>query len=503
MCAKHEDIETKFEKAFQQASGANPVFPFAAKQQMAKMVEEIATTNNILTNPDNGILNTRQEYFIKGGNAAEEYHASSYNLDAILKDHDSRAYTDRRPEWNQHEWHGETLGKNANPDVILSQDGQVTHSSQLKYNKDAASTAGEMSQVKDGQVKYDKNDSYIGPKEQINDIKLKSKENIEKNISRDGDLVQREAYQQTHDKATDRLSNGEVSSKPLSKEEANEIGKGDLEKFEQLGNEYQSRSTLKQMGNAAAGAAAMSALVSGSVNTVRYIKMARDGNISAEDAVFEIVKETVCSAADSAVKAGANVGIQSLMVRYGTEKIVLSTLARQGMGAMLRTNMVTVGVTCGIDAIKDIVKLGMGDISKEEFYERQGKNMLATSAGVSGGALGAAAVSSAIAGMGLSAAVGNALMIAGGLSGGLIAGLAMTLAIENGIEKPYRELVQNTAHLQSAAKELERVSQTVFMGQVLFSKYLESDILLDQQLQLQMDKIDQAGDEALNTIMKL
>ncbi len=67
------------------------------------------------------------------------------------------------------------------------------------------------------------------------------------------------------------------------------------------------------MGNAAVGAAALSAVISGSINTVRYIQLAREGKISIEDATFKIVGETVASAADSAVKAASTTGLNSLI----------------------------------------------------------------------------------------------------------------------------------------------------------------------------------------------
>ncbi|GHT00664.1 hypothetical protein FACS1894139_16810 [Planctomycetales bacterium] len=80
-------IEEEFENAFRNATAVNPVFPYAAKQQMAQMVEEIAANNGALK----GILNTDQTSFAKGGFAAEEWHAHGFNLDAILKDSENRA----------------------------------------------------------------------------------------------------------------------------------------------------------------------------------------------------------------------------------------------------------------------------------------------------------------------------------------------------------------------------------------------------------------------------
>ena len=139
---------------------------------------------------------------------------------------------------------------------------------------------------------------------------------------------------------------------------------------------------------------------------------------------------------------------------------------------MLKTNAVTVGVNCAIDAVKDLVRLGAGKISAQEFFDRQGRGVLDTTAGVVGGGLGTAA------GAGMATALGasagsvalTAASIVGGLAGGMIAGLAMNLAIENGIEKPYRDLVRNTESLRDAAIELDRVSRNAVKYQVLFGQ---------------------------------
>lgn len=55
------------------------------------------------------------------------------------------------------------------------------------------------------------------------------------------------------------------------------------------------------------------------------------GKLSEEEAVVEILVETASSAADSAVKAGSVVGAQSLLVRYGSEKVLIDTLSKQGL----------------------------------------------------------------------------------------------------------------------------------------------------------------------------
>jgi hypothetical protein len=144
----------------------------------------------------------------------------------------------------------------------------------------------------------------------------------------------------------------------------------------------------------------------------------------------------------------------------------------------------------------------MGNMTKEEFYERQGKGILTTSAGTVGGTLGAATAQGTALALGFSSA--PALVpILGGLSGGLIAGMAMTLAIENGVEKPYLDLVKNTSALREAAQVLEETSQTVLKGQILFTKFLESDAELEERLNMQFNRIDAAGNNALNAINKI
>ncbi|MBD5416539.1 MAG: hypothetical protein HDR50_02470 [Desulfovibrio sp.] len=492
-----ESLEKKYEIAFEQAAALQPIFPEAAKREMAQMVEVIARGNENIRSE----LQTNRRIEQKGGYIAEEFHAETFNLDSIYNESDARAITDRYKQ----DWQEQGLSRNDNPDVVIVEEGKITTKSQLKYEKTAKKTAGKLSQKNaDGSVKYGQNDSYIVPKDQKNEVKNYSKQrSVEKANAGDAELA--ESFKQTSEKTTDTLSDGKATSKPLSKKEANELGKGNLDKLKEIESDYQTASTLKQMGNAAVGAAAMSAVVSGSVNTLKYIQLANSGELTAEEATVKILGETAAAAADSAVKASANAGVQSLMVRYGTEEAAMQVLAQQGMKNMLKTNAVTVGVTCAVDAVKDLVRLGTGQISTQEFFDRQGKGVLMTSAGVAGSALGTAAGAGIATTLGLSSGTlaVTVLEFIGGMSGGMIAGLAMALAIENGIEKPYRDLVRNTENLKAAACELERVSRNVFRSQILFTKYLEADYRLEKELQTQMDRVDEAGQRAFEAISKI
>lgn len=492
-----DSIEKKYEKAFEQLASIQPIFPENAKRQMAQMVEIIARANENIQYR----LNTNQHFGQKAGFIAEEFLAETFNLDACLQDDPSRAFTDRYKA----EWQNQGLKGNDNPDLIIVQDGQTVYKAQAKFDKTPQKTAGQFSQKNpDGTVKYGKMDDYLAPADQVDDIKAYAAERSQEKAQA-GDTALEESFRQTSEKTKARIERDGVKSQELTKAEADRMGKGDLEKLREIESGYQTKSTLKQMGNAAIGAAAMSAVVSGSINTLRYVQLAREGKITAREATIKIVGETVASAADSAIKASANTGIQSLMVRYGSEKAALQILTNQGLKSMLKTNAVTVGVICAVDLVKDLVNLGIGSITKEQFYERQGKGVLTTASGVFGGALGTAGAAGLATAFG--AASGTLTMtvasVIGGMSGGLIAGLAMSFAIENGIERPYRELVANTRALRASASVLETVSQTMVKGQVFFSRYLENDIRMEAALQDQMERIDESGMQALDAINRI
>ena len=230
------------------------------------------------------------------------------------------------------------------------------------------------------------------------------------------------------------------------------------------------------MQEAASGAAAMSAIVSGTVNIVTYTKMVREGRLDPSEAVIMIATETAASAADSAIKAAAATGTQSLIVRYGSQELIRK-MAGQGVGALVRSNAVSVATVCAIDAIKDLVLFGAGKITADQLKERAGKNILNTSAASMGGTLGALACG----GLASGAFAATALPIVGGLAGGLICSMAMDMAIENGIEAPYRELVSNAASLTDSARLLEEVSQQIFRGQVTFQGFLVADAEQDSR----------------------
>jgi hypothetical protein len=488
---KQKRIENAYEKAFSQLGTIQVAFPLEAKREMSKMVEQIARTDKILAEK---IINTQQNINIKGGFAAEEALAESYNLDAILKGKESRALTSRYDEWGKTGLKGndpvaDIVGVNKDVFSRNEANADVIYKAQSKFWDTPESTAGGLAQVKDGRSKYQGTDAAIGPKDQINptdgsvisvaDHALAKAQASEAK----GDMAQAEASMDVAIKATDKVEFNDASGKGFTKEEANQVGAG-LEAGEAIKkdyrDDYQTASTLNNMKQAAVNAAAISAVASGVFNTFTYVKMAAEGKISEKEAVIKICSETLSSAADSAFKCAANSGIQSCLVRYAGDEVakgVVSGLAANSTSMLLRTNILTVGVICGVDLVKDMVRLGMGKIDGKEFETKSVKNVLSTAFGVTGASVGANAAGA----MGIAYAG-----LIGGLAGGLIAGLAVQFAISNHIERPYKQLLYNTVVLAESMKVFEQVSRDIYKGQAAFSAYLEAETLLDRQMEQQL-----------------
>lgn len=468
-------IEEKYERAIRNAAPLNPVFPHQAKEQMAALIEEIGRSNANIEQ----FLSHQTTAAHRGGFVAEEYHATTFNMDSILKGKALRAETGM----DNH-----LIGNNDRvSDIVIARDGQIEVRVQSKYMGDAATTANKHAALDTATLKpkYEGADVALSPADQVEAVAKHAREQAAKHEGKaaaaspaDADqLVTRghrakaEAYRQTADKTSGRLEHDGVSSKDLTKAEANALGDNDTSKLDAIRSAYKTDSTIQQMGRAAAGAAAMAAVVAGTVNTVRYLDQVRKGKLSPQEATIKIVAETGAAAADSAIKAGLVTGTHSIITRLSSQTVV-TTLARQSLGTMLRSNAISAGVVCAVDAAKDLVLLAKGDITAAEFEERQGKGLLTTSAGVMGSTLGMAAMPA----LGTSVALAPVI---GALAGALVAGAAMSFAMEVGIEAPYRELVSNTRDLRESALLLEEVSQGIFHGQVHFTAFLTVDAELD------------------------
>ncbi len=475
-----ESIEEKYERAMKDAISVNPAFSYQAKAQMAAMVEEIARSNeNFAT-----FLKWENSPERLGGFLAEEFHSTTFNMDSILKDRSFRAETGMD--------NNVIDNNNTQVDIAVADVGNILKTAQSKFMGDAGTTAKSHSTLNKDTLapKYGNADIALSPSDQTAAVRKSALDNAARHERQAEQLAQSggspevirahkaqaEAYRQTAGKVSDTVKHEDVTSTPLSKSEANALGKGDLKKLDEVRSDYQTRSTLQQMGKAAAGAAAMTAVVAGTVNSLRYLDLARQGKISSSEAVVKIVAETTAAAADSAVKASLITGANSTIIRVTSQ--TTTQLAKQGLKTMMRANAVSVGVVCAVNAVKDLVLLARGEITEEMFYERQGKGFLNTGAGTMGASLGAA----------IMPAIGGAVVLpalVGGLVGGVVASVAMDFAIEAGVEAPYQDLVSNATLLNESARLLTEVSQQIFDAQVNFERFLLADAALDEAFRKQ------------------
>ncbi|MDG5497907.1 hypothetical protein [Niveispirillum sp. BGYR6] len=472
-------IETKFERGFANAAGVNPVFSHAAKEQMRAMVEQIMRTDANLA----GIRGTAQGTAHKAGFAAEEWHSSTFNLDSILNNDGVRAYTDKYTEFSDA---GYKI--NDTPDIVIMKNGEEVSKIQSKYYKSAKETYKALREVdKEGNIKYHEMDSFIAPSDQAQDVADIARRYKTKEQEKGTRPAVEQAAGMVEAKTTDSLSTDGAQSTPLSKSQAERLAReADPDFKRDVENQYKTSSTQQRVREAAVSAAAMSAIISGVVNTFAYSKQVREGKLAASEAAVKIAAETAAAAADSALKAAAVTGTHSLLARYGSQEL-MRKMAGRSIGALTRSTAVSVVAVSAVDLIKDIVLFSAGKITLQQLEERSGKGILNTSAATLGGTLGALTGG----GLAVGTFVAPAVPVLAGLVGGLICSMAMDFAIENGIEAPYRQLLSNATTLRDAAYLLDEVSQNVFHGQVAFYQYLIEDAAADKQFnQMMSDSAD-------------
>lgn len=139
-----------------------------AADTVGKMVDEITQANHLVKIQSS----TNQNVAIKARFVAETWHSESFNLDAILKDKNIRAFTD-----NFKGNHGLSKNNTVHDIVILDGNKQVL-TAQSKYCGTAEKTANAFREKKDGNFKYADNDIFLGPSDQLNDIKQHAQRDI-------------------------------------------------------------------------------------------------------------------------------------------------------------------------------------------------------------------------------------------------------------------------------------------------------------------------------------
>lgn len=497
-------------------AAVNQYFPDAARREMGEIVEQIARTDSYLAR----LMGQEQSMPLKVGFAAEQLHTESFNLRAILEEKAFRAYIDKHPEWKG------SLGLSGNDTVsdivVADSTGKILHRSQSKYYGTPEKTANAMRQLDPNtrQAKYTEVDSFVGPKEQIrgDSAPLPAGEKpskIEDYLDRTANKFREtrpgvsEAASDTHAKVSDRLQHDGIESDPLSTRDVRDNLRGEGEGFDHTQSQRDHAmlaSTTKQMMRAAGLAAAVAAVASGVQSTCRCLALVKEGKMTREEAVLHVLRTTTVSSADAAVKAGAATGAVSVARAL---HILPQQLGTASVSTMVTAGGIAGAAIVGADLVVSLVNLAAGKTTVAAVEERFGKNVLQTSAGVWGSAIGFGMLQGggAAGGMAATATTGAAtisvatlMTAAGPLAGGMIAGLAVTRAIELGIERPFRELIQDTELLQAAQEAMNDTAQRFALGQQAFEAFVKEDQKLDSKFQETIGEIDATG-QRLNDLI--
>lgn len=454
------------------------IWASSAAIQMEKIVTECRFSDVEI----NKISGTNQSIPIKAGFGAERLHTETFNLDSILKNKEVKAYTDSCS--------GSPLPRNhPTHDIVVMNGEEQVLGVQLKYFKDGEKTANAFRDTRDGVAYYKDSDALIGPADQLADIQAKARQVELKNQETRPDVAS--AARDVQEKATDRLKYGDVESRPLSKNEAEIIAKGDEAgkgAHRKIQNQYKNQSTLQQSLNAGKSAAIITSVISGTINTISCLNMVQNGKMTTDEAVIYILKNTGIAAADAALKATAATAAVSLIAREIPELF---------KGSMLQSNLVSGaagGVAiCAVDLVECLVLVAVGRMTIAELETRTGKNIFQTGSGVIGASIGAV--------IGASAGPVGALL--GSLIGGMITSVATTVAIENNIEKPFREIMNNTAQIVVTEHIMINSIQYLDQAQTVFSDFRIGCYVSEQQFDKKIDRVNQLGlsmQQKLNSI---
>ncbi|WP_244256442.1 hypothetical protein [Pseudomonas aeruginosa] len=439
-------MDKEHKRAAAQSISLCPIWTVQASEKAGLMLTEIGQANAIL----NKISSTAQNAAIKGGFAAETWHAESYNLDAILKDKDVRAFTDN--------FSNTPLAKNdMTHDIVVMRGDEQLLGAQLKYFKDADATQKAFRSTKDGVHSYKDSDLFLGPSDQIEGVRLSANRDALRNQQTRPEVSQ--AAEKVRDNTAGQLDVDGVQSTPLSKREAEHLGSAtktgkDLHESMQTG--YLNKATLQQSARAAGSAAIITTVVAGSINTFQYIKQVKDGHITAEQATIQILQNTVIAAGDSALKAG---------VANASVSIAARSMPGLFTGTLFKRSFANGGVAgaavCAVDLVQCLVMFSAGKMTLEEMETRTGKNLFQTGAGVVGASVGAA----------VGAIGGPPGALVGSLIGGLITTLAMNIALDNHIEKEFQLTLVSTEQVMGSAIGMTEALEYLHVSQQFYADF--------------------------------
>lgn len=455
-----------------------PIWPTQAAEKIGRMVDEINQANTIMSQ----ISSTAQNSAIKGGFAAETWHAESFNLDAILKDKDICAFTDR--------FSNTPLQKNDTlHDIFIMQGDEPVFGVQLKYFKDAEATQKAFRSTKDGIHRYQDSDRFLGPSDQIDGIKLSANRDVLRNQETRPEVAR--VAEKVRDNTSGQIDADGVQSTPLSKRNAEQVGNGsksgnDLHQEMQTG--YLNKATVQQSLRAAGSAAVITTVIAGSINTFQYIRQFRNGEISAEQATIQILQNTAIAAGDSALKAGIATTSVSMAARSLPELFAGSVFKRS-----FASGGIAGAAICAVDVVQNIVLYAAGKITSEELETRTGKNLFLTGAGVGGASIGAAV-----------GTIGGPLgALVGSIIGGLITTLAMNIALDNHIGKNFQLTLSNTEQVVKGGLAIHDALDYLYQSQTYYADFHKGLYLSEKYFVSQIKTMESQSIRLKNKINNL
>lgn len=471
-------MKNEHQRTLVQSVSVCPIWPAEATRKIGQMIGEINQTNAIMSK----ISATAQNPAIKGGFAAETFHAESFNLDAILKDKNVRAFTDG---FNQ-----SPLPRNdPTHDIMVMKDGEQVLSAQLKYFKDADSTQKAFRSSRDGIHSYEDADLFIGPSDQVEGIRASAEKAVQKNQHSRPEVAR--AAEKVRDNTAAQLDVDGVQSTPLSKAEAEQLGAGTKQgkdMHERMQNGYLDKATMQQSLRAAGSAAVITAVTAGCINAFQCIKLVRDGELSAEQAALRILRDTAIAAGDSALKAGAATASVSIAARS-----LPSLFAGSAFQTSLTSGAIAGATVCAVDLVQCLVLFAIGKMTREELETRTGKNIFQTGAAVVG-----ASVGSSIGALG-----GPVGMLVGSLVGGMITSLAMNIALDNHIEKQFQLTLSATKQVVANGVDAHGSLHYLQQSQAFFADFHKGLMLSERHFDRQVKVMRAQGTRLKNKINSL
>ncbi len=471
-------MKNEYQKTLIQSVSVCPIWPAEATRKIGEMISEINQANSIIGN----ISATTQNVAIKGGFAAETFHAESFNLDAILKNKDVRAFTDgfkQTPLTRNDPTH----------DIVVMKDGEQLLGAQLKYFKDADATQKAFRSTRNGVHHYEQADRFIGPSDQIEGIQASAHKTVLKNQQTRPEVAR--AAEKVRDNTAGQIEVDGVQSAPLSKTDAERLGadtQQGKEMHQHMQEGYLNKATVQQSLRAAGSAAVIAAVTAGCINTFQSIQLVRDGELSAEQAALRILRDTAIAAGDSALKAGAATASVSIAARS-----LPSLFSGSAFQTSLANGAIAGATVCAVDLVQCLVLFAAGKMTRDELETRTGKNIFQTGAAVVGSSLGAS----------IGALGGPVGMLIGTLVGGMITSLAMTIALDNHVEKQFRLTLAATEQVAMNGLDAHGALLYLQQSQAYFADFHQGLVLSERHFDQQIKTMQAQGTRLKNKINNL